>query len=233
LATTTETRGPFWLDPQDEFPPPHLADEDGLLAVGADLEPDRLLSAYRLGIFPWPLLGAAEPILWWSPDPRFVLYPAELVTHRSLARQLRRGTFEVRFDTRFTEVIHCCARAKRPRQRGTWITAAMEVAYLRLHQLGYAHSVESYADGELVGGLYGVALGGVFFGESMFSRRSDASKVAFVRLVERLAAWGFGLIDCQQPTAHLARFGARAIPRAQFQRELQKLLALVDRRGRW
>ena len=212
------TAAPFWLnpdDPQAPFPPVELAlrEPDGLLAIGGGLEPARLLNAYRHGIFPWYSEG--QPILWWSPDPRLVLFPERLHISRSLRKTLRRGQFRITLDHAFPEVIRACA-APRADGEGTWITPAMQAAYIRLHELGHAHSAEAWLQGELVGGLYGVAIGRMFFGESMFSRVSDASKAAFVHLVRQLAAWGFGPIDCQVHTAHLARLGAEAIPRADF-----------------
>lgn len=212
-------RGPFWLDPTDRgfaFPPTRLAlrDPNGLLAVGGDLSPGRLLTAYRQGIFPW--FSDDQPILWWTPTPRAVLFPGELRVSRSLAKAMRRGTFDVTLDQAFTQVVSACAQP-RADGLGTWITPEMLGAYDTLHRLGYAHSVESWMDGELVGGLYGVAIGRVFFGESMFTRRTDASKVAFVHLVRQLQRWGFGLIDCQVSTDHLESLGARPIPRVQFE----------------
>jgi len=210
----------FSLSHKLAFPPVHLATEEGLLAVGGDLSPERLLLAYRNGIFPW--YNPGEPILWWSPDPRLVLFPEELHVSRSLRRVLRRKTFQVTFNTRFREVIAACARAKRPTGEGTWITAEMEAAYCRLNDMGYAHSVESWQDGRLVGGLYGIALGRCFFGESMFTRTSNASKVAFVTLVRRLQALDFKLIDCQVHTQHLTSFGAREIPRKEFLKRIQE-----------
>lgn len=222
----------FLLDDSDRrFPPPELADESGLLAVGGDLQPERLIAAYASGIFPWYQEG--DPILWHAPDPRFVLEPSKLHVPRSLRRTMARGTFEVRFDTAFADVIAACAGTGRPGQAGTWITPEMQSAYERLHHLGLAHSVESWADGQLAGGLYGVALGGTFFGESMFARVSDASKVAFVALVERLRGWGFPLVDCQQETEHLERFGAESWPRPRFQEALRASLLLPTRRGPW
>jgi len=213
------------------FPPPEEAEPDGLLAVGGDLDPKRLLLAYSHGIFPWYEEGL--PILWHSPDPRMVLRPAELRVSRSLRKALRHGCYEVRLDTCFDQVIRHCADLRRERGEGTWITAEMHDAYLRLHDLGYAHSVESFQDGELAGGLYGVSLGGTFFGESMFARRSNASKVAFVRLVHQLRAWGFDLVDCQIYTEHLARFGAEPWERGRFLRALRRSLAGRTRRGPW
>lgn len=215
-----------------EFPPLEAATPEGLLAVGGDLRPERLLVAYRRGIFPWYSVG--QPILWWSPDPRAVLLPEELKIARSLRKVLRAKKFEVSFDHRFRDVMLACAAPRSsPAGGGTWITPDMVEAYCALHERGFAHSVESWRGDKLAGGLYGVALGGVFFGESMFSRVADASKVAFVRLVRQLVRWGFTLIDCQQYTPHLARFGAREIPRAEFVRRLNAALALPDRAGPW
>jgi leucyl/phenylalanyl-tRNA--protein transferase len=208
------------------------ADEQGLIAVGGDLSPERLLEAYRRGIFPWPDRERG-PLPWFCPDPRFVLYPSELRVSRSLRQRARSGRYEVRLDTAFADVVAACAAAPRPGQRGTWITRAMAAAYADLHALGWAHSAESWRGGRLVGGVYGVALGGAFFGESMFHRETDASKVALVALVGQLRRWGFRLVDCQMPTDHLARFGARAVPRARFLAELEDALALPDRPGSW
>jgi leucyl/phenylalanyl-tRNA--protein transferase len=212
-----------WLGSGDPFPEVEraLAEPNGLLAAGADLSLPRLLEAYRNGIFPW--FGRDQPILWWSPDPRMVLFPAELKVSRSLARTMRKPRFEVRADTAFEEVIDGCRQPRRG-ESGTWITEEMAEAYLALHRAGFAHSVETWLDGELVGGLYGVALGRAFFGESMFTHVSDASKVALVALARHLQHWGFGVIDCQMNTAHLASFGAREIPRAEFTRKLRELV---------
>jgi leucyl/phenylalanyl-tRNA--protein transferase len=223
---------PHWLTADEDFPPVHQARRrpNGLLAAGGDLSPQRLLAAYRRGIFPW--YSAGEPILWWSPDPRTVLLPAELHIGRSLRKTLRKRPYEVRADTAFAEVVARCADP-RPGQAGTWITEEMKQAYIGLHVLGLAHSVESWHDGELVGGLYGVALGRVFFGESMFARASDASKVAFVHLVRQLVAWDFGLIDCQMRTDLLASFGARDMPRTQFTRRVAELVNYPDLPGPW
>jgi len=202
-------------DARQPFPPvaQALDEPNGLLAVGGDLSPPRLLRAYRQGIFPW--YNPGEPILWWSPDPRLVLFPEKLKVSRSLRKRLRRDEFRFTVDQAFEEVIDACA-APRGEERGTWITPEMREAYVHLHRLGHAHSVETWHGDELVGGLYGVAIGRVFYGESMFHRRSDASKVAFVRLVENLRRWNYALIDCQVYTDHLARFGAEAIPRRHF-----------------
>ncbi|MCG6873156.1 MAG: leucyl/phenylalanyl-tRNA--protein transferase [Gammaproteobacteria bacterium] len=216
------------------FPPPEAADEHGLLAVGGDLSSQRLERAYRQGIFPWYSEG--QPLLWWCPDPRAVLYPPELRVSRSLRRTLRSQRFLVRADRAFRETMLACAA---PRvvdgvaQPGTWITDAMVDAYCELHRQGLAHSVECWQNDELVGGLYGVALGGAFFGESMFSRASDASKVALVKLVEHLLRHGFTLVDCQMPSAHLHRLGAREIPRDTFLRQLAAALALPGQPGPW
>ncbi|MEO8004739.1 MAG: leucyl/phenylalanyl-tRNA--protein transferase [Betaproteobacteria bacterium] len=212
-----------WLVADDPFPPVERAlfDPNGLLAAGGELSVARLLEAYRHGIFPW--FSAGQPVLWWSPDPRMVLFPAELRVSRSLAKTLRNGGFEIRSDTAFREVIESCSQP-RQEQPGTWITPAMIDAYGELHREGVAHSIETWRDGELVGGLYGIALGRAFFGESMFMRATDASKVALVALVRQLELWGFGLVDCQMNTAHLASLGAREIPRAEFTRRLRELI---------
>jgi leucyl/phenylalanyl-tRNA--protein transferase len=221
----------FQLSRKLAFPPPHLAEEDGLLAVGGDLGEQRLLLAYSLGIYPWYVDG--YPILWWSPDPRLVLFPHELHVSRSLRQVIRKGTYEVTMDTAFEVVIRHCASAPRKGEEGTWITKEMQKAYTRLHRSGFAHSVETWHEGQLAGGLYGVALGGMFFGESMFTRRSDASKVAFVKLVETLRSWRFSMIDCQMKTGHLMKFGAREIPRSDFMRLLSDALRRPTRRGHW
>jgi leucyl/phenylalanyl-tRNA--protein transferase len=214
---------PF-LHAHDPFPPVDcaLTDPNGLLAAGGDLSPARLIDAYQRGIFPW--FGEDDPILWWSPDPRMVLYCEELRVSRSLRRVLRSGRFRVTMDAAFPAVMAGCAEA-RPGQDGTWITAAMTAAYRRLEALGVAHSVEAWVDDRLVGGLYGVALGRMFFGESMFARETDASKVAFVHLVRQLERWEMPLIDCQMSTAHLASLGAREIARADFTREVRRLVS--------
>ena len=212
-----------WLQPGDPFPPVERAldEPNGLLAAGADLSVARLLQAYRKGIFPWYSEG--QPPLWWSPDPRMVLVPAELRIPRSLRKRLARRDYEVCADTAFEDVIRACAAPRRG-QDGTWITEDMVEAYLRLHRSGHAHSVETWIGGALAGGLYGVALGRVFYGESMFTLQPDASKIALAHLARQLERWGCGLIDCQMTTAHLARFGAREIPRAQFMRKLAELV---------
>lgn len=213
------------------FPPAEAADPSGILAVGGDLRPERLLLAYRSGIFPWYEEGL--PILWHSPDPRMVLRPGELHVPRSLARKMRRRPFALTLDTAFADVISACARAPRPDQDGTWITSEMEEAYVELHRRGFAHSAEAWAEGRLAGGVYGVSLGGVFFGESMFTRVPDASKVAFVTLVRQLHAWDFRLVDCQVYTENLDRFGATEWPRRRFLSELRTALAAPTRLGPW
>lgn len=221
----------YRLDQRLVFPPADHADPNGLLAVGGDLSPARLILAYEQGIFPWYEEGV--PILWHSPDPRFVILADQLHVPRSLEKQLRRAPYRVELDLRFAEVMRSCARARRPGQRGTWITRDMLAAYVRLHELGLAHSAEAYEGDELVGGLYGVSLGGVFFGESMFARAPDASKIAFVTLVRWLASRGVDLIDCQVETAHTARFGGEHWPRARYLSELERRLARPTLQGRW
>lgn len=204
-----------WLTGRPDFPPVEraLSEPGGLLAAGGELSPPWLLAAYRRGIFPW--FNPGEPILWWSPDPRLVLVPGEIHIGRSLAKTLRQRRFELRFDTAFARVVAACAAPREP-GGGTWITPEMQAAYVRMHELGYAHSVETWVDGELVGGLYGMALGRAFFGESMFSRRSDASKVALAHLARHLERQNFAVIDCQMTTAHLLSLGAREVPRSAF-----------------
>ena len=213
---------PF-LSPDEPFPPVDEAmhEPNGLLAAGADLSPERILSAYADGIFPW--FGEDDPILWWSPDPRMVLYVDEVHVSRSLGKVLRSGRFRVTFDTAFPAVLRSCAEARRDHE-GTWITPEMEQAYIRLAELGYGHSVEAWQGDTLAGGLYGVAIGRMFFGESMFSRVSNASKTALVSLAGQLRAWGMPMIDCQMSTSHLASLGARDIPRADFLREVRLLV---------
>jgi len=221
----------YRLGPELDFPPPEAAEPGGLLAVGGDLEPERLLLAYSRGIFPWYEEGL--PILWHSPNPRMVLLAGELRVSRSLRKVLRRAPFGITLDTAFARVLRACAECRRPGQRGTWITAEMRVAYERLHALGFAHSVEAWQGGELVGGLYGVSLGACFFGESMFALRSDASKVAFTMLVRQLERWGIDLVDCQVHTQHLAHFGASVWPRSRFLDGLARRLDQPTRRGCW
>ena len=221
-----------WLTADAPFPPLSRAlhEPNGLLAAGGDLSPERLLLAYRHGIFPW--FSPGQPILWWSPDPRMVLLPHELKVSRSLAKTLRRHPFEVRTDTAFSDVMQGCAAPRRG-EPGTWISPDMIAAYTRLHELGFAHSVEAWQGDELVGGLYGIALGRMFYGESMFSRATDASKIAFVHLARQLERWDFGMIDCQMKTAHLASLGAREIPREEFARRLGELVNYPDYPGHW
>lgn len=204
------------------FPPVDQAEDDGLLAVGGDLTKERLLAAYRRGIFPWYEVG--QPILWWSPDPRLVLFPEELIISRSLRKVLRKEQFEIRFDSAFGDVIKACADVRTERGDETWIIPEMQQAYTELHQEGYAHSVESWLEGELVGGLYGISLGQCFFGESMFSTTNDSSKVALVALAEFSQQVGIKLIDCQMTTPHLLSLGAREITREVFLKKLKKHL---------
>lgn len=205
------------------FPPPELARSDGLLAIGGDLSPERLIAAYRLGIFPW--YGPGEPILWWSPDPRLILNPKELHVSRRLQRTIRQAKFKITFDVAFNQVIRACRETRVKAGEGTWISDEMIAAYTRLHHMGIAHSSEAWIDGRLVGGLYGLVIGRVFFGESMFSTIKDASKVAFVTFVRQLDAWGFELIDCQVTTRHLMSLGAKEESRKDF---LSTLARLVD-----
>ncbi|HOO70486.1 MAG TPA: leucyl/phenylalanyl-tRNA--protein transferase [Spirochaetota bacterium] len=220
----------FALSDEIIFPPVELADPSGILAVGGDLSPERLLMSYSLGIFPWYSQG--DPILWWSPDPRFVLFPDELRVSRTMRQVFRRNHFDITFDRAFEDVINGCKEPRRGHD-GTWITGEMLSAYVDLYRMGYAHSVEAWKDGELAGGLYGVSLGGCFFGESMFSRESNASKAAFITLVNRLQGKNFPLIDCQVHTSHLESMGARGIPRTEFIDLLNRALSLPTIRGSW
>jgi leucyl/phenylalanyl-tRNA--protein transferase len=224
----------FLLDdnPNTPFPDVSLAEKepDGLLAVGGDLTPQRLIQAYQLGIFPW--FSEGEPILWWSPDPRTVLYPEKIKISRSLRKTLRKKVYRVTFDQNFDGVIHACA-APREDSPGTWLVPEMINAYSIQHQLGLAHSVEVWQDEQMVGGLYGMAIGRVFFGESMFSRASDSSKVALAYLSSQLKAWGFRMIDCQVYTRHLASLGAEEIPRHQFCKDLHSWTRLDCQVGSW
>lgn len=224
-----------WLserDSPDAFPPVDraLREPDGLLAAGGDLSAPRLIAAYRRGIFPWYSHG--QPILWWCPDPRAVLFPEEFKTSRSLAKTIRNKGFETKFDSAFRDVIYACGSSQ-VRPGGTWLSPEMQTAYVSLHALGYAHCVETWHQGRLVGGLYGVAVGRVFFGESMFSVERDASKIALSRLCEELVRRGFHMIDCQMATAHLLSLGAQLIPRAQFIRQLAEHTNRDDQPGRW
>jgi leucyl/phenylalanyl-tRNA---protein transferase len=213
------------------FPPPDYADPSGLIAVGGDLSSERLLEAYRVGIFPW--YSEDQPILWWSPDPRFVLELKQFKISRSLQKTLRKKMFHVTFDRVFEDVIAACAEVPREGQSGTWITPEMCEAYIELHGLGFAHSVECWFEGRLAGGLYGVSLGKAFFGESMFHRKTDASKVALAVLVEKLRDWGFHFIDSQMTTEHMQRLGAEEIPRRIFLKKLQSALRHSTKRGKW
>ncbi len=225
----------IWLDKNDGFPPvtEALDEPNGLLCAGLELSSSRVLAAYERGIFPWYSEG--QPVLWWSPDPRMVLRPGAFKLRRSLLKVLRNSDYEIRVDQHFESVMRGCAEP-RPEQDGTWISDAIIDAYSELHRAGFAHCVECWMDGELAGGLYGIALGRVFFGESMFMRRTDASKIAFAHAVAQLKRWGFELIDCQQETQHLASFGAAPISRKTFVAELSRLVhseANVARTGRW
>lgn len=212
-----------WLGPDDPFPAVDTAldDPNGLLAAGGDLSPARLIDAYARGIFPWA--GDDEPMLWWCPDPRMVLFVDELHVSRSLRRRIRAGHLTVTADRAFEDVVSGCG-APRPDSDGTWITEAIAEAYTALHRLGHAHSVEAWDGDQLAGGLYGVSIGRMFYGESMFARRADASKVAFAFLVRQLARWGFEVVDCQMSTAHLASLGAREIRRAEFLEHVRRLI---------
>ncbi len=221
----------FQLDNELVFPHPALAGPDGLLAVGGDLTTGRLLLAYANGIFPW--FEEGEPILWWSLDPRLVLFPEKLKISKSLKQTIRNKKFTVTFDAHFEEVIEACSKVERPGQEGTWIGGEMKRAYIRLHKEGYAHSVEVFKDGQLSGGLYGISLGRAFFGESMFHIERDASKVALFHLTERLIKWDFMLIDAQQDTPHLRRMGAETIPRQQFLEILKQSLQYPTVKGNW
>ena len=203
---------------------------NGLLAAGGSLTPERLLDAYRHGIFPW--FNSGDPILWWSPDPRMVLVPEEFKISRSLRKTLRKMIYEIRTDTAFEQVMRACA-TPRNGQAGTWINEDMIAAYTKLHRMGVAHSVETWLEGELVGGLYGIGIGRLFYGESMFSRRPDASKVALAHLTAQLRRWNFGMIDCQMNTPHLASLGGREIPRAEFVQRLQELIHYTDITSPW
>lgn len=216
-----------YLNDTTPFPPVEqaLRSPNGLLAAGGTLAPHRLLDAYRHGIFPW--FNEGDPVLWWSPDPRMVLFPDEFKVSRSLRKTLQKKIYEIRVDTSFEAVMRACAAPRRG-QAGTWISEDVIAAYARLHHMGLAHSVEAWHEGGLAGGLYGVGIGRMFYGESMFSRKTDASKVALAHLVAQLRRWNFGMIDCQMKTLHLASLGAREVPRAEF---IQCLKELVERPG--
>ena len=224
----------FWLDEEDLlFPHPSLADPNGVLALGGDLRPERLLLAYQHGIFPW--FNPGEEIIWWSPDPRFVLFPVDLKVSKSMRPYFNQQKFRVTYDQSFAEVMKACQTVDRlaQGQAGTWITGSMLEAYIKLHELGFAHSVEVWEGDELVGGLYGVALGKVFFGESMFTRRSNASKFGFISMVRHLSEKGYNLIDCQQQTKHLKSLGAKSISRATFLEYLTQNRADESLKGSW
>ncbi|MDX1283903.1 MAG: leucyl/phenylalanyl-tRNA--protein transferase [Draconibacterium sp.] len=214
-----------------DFPDPMHADDEGLIAHGGELTPEFLLSAYCQGIFPW--FCANEPVLWWSPNPRMVLFPAKFKLSKSLKQVLKRGSFEVRIDTAFKEVITNCSQISRPEQDETWITKEMIEAYVKLHQLGFAHSFESYLNDKLVGGLYGISVGNCFFGESMFFTKSDASKVAFYHLVQFALKYKFAFIDAQQPTNHLKSLGAEEMQRKNFLEMLETALQKDTITGKW
>lgn len=221
----------YLLTDEVGFPDPHLASDDGLLAMGGDLSPERLILAYASGIFPWYSEG--EPILWWSPNPRMVVYPQKFKVSKSLRQLIKRQTFEVRIDTHFEMVIHECAKMERENQEGTWITPEMEAAYLKLHKAGFAHSFETYLQGELVGGLYGISIGKAFFGESMFHQVSNASKVAYYHLVQFALQHDFQVIDAQQETDHLKSLGGELMERSDFLSLLDQVIASPTIRGSW
>lgn len=221
----------FQLGKEILFPPTELAEPDGLLAVGGDLSPERLLDAYRLGIFPW--YNEGDPILWWAPAPRLVLFPDEFHLPRRLGRDIRRNTFTLKADTAFRLVIEQCAGTRTARGEGTWVTGDMIEAYCRLHEQGFAHCIECWQDTDLVGGLYGVVLGRVFFGESMFASVSNTSKLALYALVRHALQTGLQMIDCQMKTNHLARFGAREITGSEFQKLLQQFVSPIKPQKKW
>jgi len=224
----------YWIAPLGRdliFPDPRLAASEGLLAFGGDLSANRLLTAYRKGIFPW--YNATDPILWWSPDPRLVLYPKDFRLHKSFERILRNGDFKVKFDHQFAEVIRYCGTVPREGQKGTWLMADMQQAYIMLHEMGFAHSVEVYLDDRLVGGLYGVSMGKAFFGESMFSLEKNGSKVAFKALSDVLGSKGYDFIDCQIVSEHLVKLGATVITRDRFIDELKESLTKPSELGSW
>lgn len=221
----------FQLSNDIIFPPPHLAEDDGLLAVGGDLSPERILTAYSMGIFPWYSQG--DPILWWSPAPRLILEPTQFKLSKKTAKLMRREIFKTTFDRAFSEVIKACSTEGNRKTKGTWITNDMIDAYIRLHELGAAHSVECWFDGELAGGLYGLSLGGIFFGESMFTRVDNASKIALATLIKQLIEWKFDLVDCQLASEHLIRLGAREISREEFASRIEKSIKKPSRLGSW
>lgn len=221
----------FQLSDEIIFPDPSLAEPDGLLAVGGDLSPERLLTAYKNGIFPW--FSEHEPILWWSPDPRLVLFPQKFIISHSLKQKIKQNIFSVRMDSNFEQVISACAETERRHEDGTWITDEMKAAYIELHHKGFAHSVECYFDGKLVGGLYGISLGKSFFGESMFHSMTDASKVALYHLVEKTKQFDFLFIDSQVETEHLISLGAELIPRENYLKLLKEAMMFPSYKGIW
>lgn len=221
----------YQLNREIAFPHPSLANENGLLAVGGDLSPERIITAYANGIFPWYNKG--EPILWWSPNPRCIMFPENFRASKSLKLLIKKNIFEVRYDTAFSSVISRCAKVHQANQSETWITSEMKKAYILLHKLGFAHSVEAYLNNELVGGLYGIAIGKVFYGESMFHTVSNASKVAFYFLVDRLNQWRFDIIDNQMTTDHLLKLGAEEIDRDKFLAILKKSIVKENHSGKW
>jgi len=221
----------YYLSSELVFPPPDEADSEGILALGGDLSVERLLLAYKKGIFPW--YSDEDPILWWSPDPRLVLFPERIKLSKSLKRILKSGKFHIQCDINFAQVVYHCANTSRKGQLGTWITTDMQEAYCNLHEAGYAHSFEAYYKGQLVGGLYGVSIGRSFFGESMFSHQSDASKVALAALVQMAQQWKFDMIDCQVPTEHLQRMGAEQITRTDFLNLLASSIKYPSIEGKW
>ena len=221
----------IYIDKKLHFPPVRLADQSGVLAVGGDLKPERIMLAYQKGVFPW--FADEGPVLWWAPDPRFVLFPQDFKMSKSTRRLLRKNVFQVTFDTCFERVINECQNIQRPGQDGTWISDDLKKSFIQIHENGFAHSVEVWKDGDLVGGLYGTSLGGMYFGESMFSKVSNASKIGFVTLVPKLIERGIKLIDCQVYTEYLEQFGARHIPRESFMHNLEVLLDFDTLKGKW
>lgn len=221
----------FQLDERIIFPPPELAESNGLLAIGGDLSPERLIAAYRLGIFPW--FSEGEPILWWFTSPRLILYPNELHIPKRLQRELKKQAWSITFDTAFARVISMCSTVRTNQSKETWITESMIKGYMRLHELGYSHSVECWYEGELVGGLYGVALDRIFFGESMFTIKSNSSKICLIHLVKRLQKYQYRMIDCQMTTDHLLQFGTREVSGSVFRQELQNNIINISPDGVW
>jgi leucyl/phenylalanyl-tRNA---protein transferase len=221
----------YFVNEKLYFPPVENADEHGILAIGGDLSPERLLLAYRSGIFPW--FNEEDPIIWWSPDPRFVMFPSQLKVSKSMKQVIKKNVFHITFDHAFREVITACQTVKRHGQQGTWITEDMLESYYELHRLGFAHSVEAWRNGKLVGGLYGVSIGRAFFGESMFAKESNASKIAYITLVQKLEKLNFQMIDCQVYTEHLESLGAVEIPRQEFIIALENMLKDDSLVGNW